>query len=594
MGVYSGKLSNSGELLWLSDQQGQLLDAVRYDDMFPWDTEADGGFNDYSLALIDATRPNDTHINWKRQCTALQTPLQDNDFGCFTGQNIQGLTINEIHYDPSGGNSLEFIELANFSNSIIQLEGLTFTSGITYTFDDLVLFPSVASPANYTVIALNASAFQNHYGFAAQGDYTGNLAAGGETIRLEDFFGNVVDVVTYDNTDPWPTEPGQGTHSLALIDPNLNNNLASSWCIQDVSVSPKQPNSFTDSDGDDVVDCIDSCLSLNNALIGTPCNDGNPCTTGEVYTTNCGCSGGTIQDSDGDGVCDAQDQCSGIDDSLIGMPCNDGNPCTVGEILNSNCQCTGGTTGDSDNDGICNALDQCPNFDDNLIGQSCNDGDDCTTGETYSTNCLCEGGTLNDADGDGVCDDADQCPGLNDNLIGQSCNDGDPCTVNDKYNASCNCAGVQSPDADNDGICDSVDSCPNFNNSLIGQPCDDGILCFSGSTWDSNCNCTGGQFFDSDNDNVCDNLDQCPGFDDNIDVNNNGIPDGCESCDNVIIENTQSAITNSKAANIRIETNGTAHNGLNISYKAGQEIEMTNHFEVELGTVFHAFISPCN
>ena len=146
MGVYSGKLSNSGELLWLSNQQGQLLDAVRYDDMFPWDTEADGGFNDYSLALIDATRPNNTHLNWRRQCTFLQTPLQDNDFGCLPTNNFAGLTINEIHYNPSGGNSAEFIELTNYSNSILQLEGLTFSNGITFTFGNVVLFPAAASP----------------------------------------------------------------------------------------------------------------------------------------------------------------------------------------------------------------------------------------------------------------------------------------------------------------------------------------------------------------------------------------------------------------------------------------------------------------
>ena len=61
----------------------------------------------------------------------------------------------------------------------------------------------------------------------------------------------------------------------------------------------------------------------------------------------------------------------------------------------------------------------------------------------------------------------------------------------------------------------------------------------------------------------------------------------------MIIENTQNAITNSKAANFSIETNGTVYNG-NISYRAGQEIEMKKHFEVKLGAVFHAFIAPCS
>ncbi|MFK8055845.1 MAG: lamin tail domain-containing protein [Saprospiraceae bacterium] len=44
------------------------------------------------------------------------------------------------------------------------------------------------------------------------------------------------------------------------------------------------------------------------------------------------------------------------------------------------------------------------------------------------------------------------------------------------------------------------------------------------------CDPTSPNFQDSDNDGVCDNDDQCPGFDDNIDTNNNGVPDDCENC----------------------------------------------------------------
>src|SRR5262249_21967200 len=39
------------------------------------------------------------------------------------------------------------------------------------------------------------------------------------------------------------------------------------------------------------------------------------------------------------------------------------------------------------------------------------------------------------------------------------------------------------------------------------------------------CECIDG---DADHDGVCDTADACPGFDDRIDVNHNGIPDGCD------------------------------------------------------------------
>lgn len=48
-------------------------------------------------------------------------------------------------------------------------------------------------------------------------------------------------------------------------------------------------------------------------------------------------------DSDGDGVCDANDLCNGFDDHLIGSSCNDGNPATTGDTWSSACACTAGT-----------------------------------------------------------------------------------------------------------------------------------------------------------------------------------------------------------------------------------------------------------
>ncbi len=588
MGVYKGKLSNSGELIWLSDQSGTLLDAVKYDDAFPWDTQTDGGTQDFSLALIDPSFPNDTYINWRRQCSTLHTPVEENDFDCFSGQIFTGLTINEIHYNPTGGENFQYIELYNASFTIIQLEGMTFSHGVNFTFGNTLMFPG-----GYVVIAKDSTTFHNTYGFAPDGEFEGTLSNTGERIRLLDFFANEIDDLVYSNVAPWESQAAQGAHSLALLDHTLDNALASSWCIQDVNITPKQANSFGDSDGDGLSDCDDNCSILDNALIGTACDDGDPCTSGETYSADCNCTGGVFQDSDNDGVCDLNDQCNGLNDSLIGTPCSDGDPCTIGETFNANCQCAGGIETDVDNDGICDAIDPCPNFNNNLIGQPCEDGIPCTMGETYNANCECTGGVLQDIDNDGVCDSVDQCTGINDSIIGTSCNDSNQCTANDQYNTSCNCVGEQIPDTDNDGFCDSIDQCPMFDDNLIGQPCDDGIICFVGSTWDENCNCTGGAFADTDSDGVCDPLDICPGYDDNEDLNNDGLPDGCETCVDYITETANPIISLDRSANISITTNGRVFIG-NIDYKAGEEINLMSGFEVKVGAVFHAYIAPCN
>jgi len=220
-------------------------------------------------------------------------------------------------------------------------------------------------------------------------------------------------------------------------------------------------------------------VSAFAAIAGEACNDGDPCTTGEVFDQNCSCVGGVFQDADNDSVCDANDQCASLDNALIGTACDDGDPCTTGEVYGQNCNCSGGVFQDADNDGVCDANDQCPGMNDVPIGAACDDGDACTSGETYDINCNCSGGIFTDADNDGVCDNNDQCPGSDDSVIGTSCNDNDACTTGDVYDSACNCAGTYG-DTDGDGVCDANDICSNG--------------------------------------------------DDNIDNNNNGLPDACEPC----------------------------------------------------------------
>ncbi len=276
-----------------------------------------------------------------------------------------------------------------------------------------------------------------------------------------------------------------------------------------------------DNDGDGVCDSLDQCPGFDDNLIGTTCDDGDPCTDGETYDDSCGCSGGAyVGDNDGDGVCDSLDQCPGFDDNLIGTTCDDGDPCTDGETYDDSCGCSGGAyVGDNDGDGVCNSLDQCPGFDDNLIGTTCDDGDPCTDGETYDDSCGCSGGAyVGDNDGDGVCNSLDQCPGFDDNLIGTTCDDGDPCTDGETYDDSCGCSGgAYVGDNDGDGVCNSLDQCPGFDDNLIGTTCDDGDPCTDGETYDDSCGCSGGAYVgDNDGDGVCNSLDQCPGFDDNL------------------------------------------------------------------------------
>lgn len=59
--------------------------------------------------------------------------------------------------------------------------------------------------------------------------------------------------------------------------------------------------------------------------------------------------------------------------------------------------------------------------------------------------------------------------------------------------------------------------------------CNDGDICTINDTFDEFCNCLG-TFADDDGDGICNAKDICPNGDDNIDINNNEVPDVCDEC----------------------------------------------------------------
>ncbi len=271
---YDGKLSNSGELITLVSRDDVILDQVEYatggQGDFPpfWDSQANGGDDDRSLALINGQYDNNTKLNWKVQCMPINatTPGRENDHGCITGTGVDysGLIINEIHYNPAGGTPLEFIEIVNSDpiNFINMLDvALTGNGALMYKFTDSLLFGASSYPNNYIVLAKDSTAYHNAYGVAPYGVYSGDLNNSSETLRLADLFNTTIDVVTYGSTGAWDPIPATGSHSLALINVTLDNSLAASWAAQNVNETPKTVNTFDN--------CDDTHVALNNAITTT-------------------------------------------------------------------------------------------------------------------------------------------------------------------------------------------------------------------------------------------------------------------------------------------------------------------------------------
>ncbi|HTI99166.1 MAG TPA: lamin tail domain-containing protein [Dongiaceae bacterium] len=123
------------------------------------------------------------------------------------------LRFSEIMYNPPAaagytGDDLEFLELQNTGTNTLDLAGLTFTAGITYTFPA----STTLGAGQFFLLGRNAAALQARYpGVTVNDIYTGKLDNGGETLRISTPAGATVLELTYDDTPPWPvTADGMG------------------------------------------------------------------------------------------------------------------------------------------------------------------------------------------------------------------------------------------------------------------------------------------------------------------------------------------------------------------------------------------------
>jgi hypothetical protein len=248
---------------------------------------------------------------------------------------------------------------------------------------------------------------------------------------------------------------------------------------------------FADGDNDGTCDANDLCAGPE---VGTACDDNDACTINDVIQSDCTCAG-IFADTDGDGTCDANDLCAGPE---VGTACDDNDPCTVNDLIHSDCTCAG-TFADADGDGTCDANDLCEGLE---AGTACDDNDPCTVNDIIQSDCTCAG-AFADADGDGTCDANDLCEGPE---AGAACDDNDACTINDVIQSDCTCAGTFA-DADGDGICNANDLCAGPE---AGTFCDDNDVCTVNDVIQSDCTCTG-TFADADNDGTCDANDLCAG-----------------------------------------------------------------------------------
>ncbi len=139
------------------------------------------------------------------------------------------LVISELHYQPAGNALEEFLELLNISDTMVNLGGAAFTTGIEFTFAEGVTL----APGARVILVRNAAAFAARYGedVTVGGAYTGALDNAGETLSLVAANGDSIAEFAYAPAAPWPAGAAGGGYSLTLLIPTAKPDpaLPGSW-----------------------------------------------------------------------------------------------------------------------------------------------------------------------------------------------------------------------------------------------------------------------------------------------------------------------------------------------------------------------------
>ncbi|MDX5584437.1 MAG: lamin tail domain-containing protein, partial [Aureibaculum sp.] len=141
------------------------------------------------------------------------------------------IVINEINYhSDSLIDAGDWVELYNNSSTDIDLSGWILMDGKDDNRYNLSY--GITLKANgYLVICSDKMKLCNINHEVV--NFVGNIPFlfdnNGESIRLFDAEMNLIDLVEFDDKNPWPEEPDGKGPTLQLIDPDSDNNIPSNW-----------------------------------------------------------------------------------------------------------------------------------------------------------------------------------------------------------------------------------------------------------------------------------------------------------------------------------------------------------------------------
>lgn len=249
-GQYSISLTVSG--------MGRIKINTLLPDTFPWQGIY---MNNIPIELKAVPAPGYKFSGWDQPtlpdtfCVEI-TPSSDLSIMAFfeidtASMNELPIILNEIMYNASPlYDSEDWVELYNPNQITMDLHGwILRDQNDSHQFS--IPEGSIINAYGYMIVSRNQSKFRqvfpsvtNVVGDFGIGLYGFGLSSEGESLRLYNSLGNLVDLVNYGVTTPWPANANGTGPSIQLIDPGLDNNIGSNWIASPVDLfTPGMPNS---------------------------------------------------------------------------------------------------------------------------------------------------------------------------------------------------------------------------------------------------------------------------------------------------------------------------------------------------------------
>lgn len=161
----------------------------------------------------------------------------------YTVRDIPPPIINEIMYNPdnaipNGDYHFEYVEIYNNNTTSFDVSNWTIGDNTSsFTIPNGITVP----PLGYLVVTNDTDSLIAQYGasglnFLRDGDdsiignFTFSLNNTEDVVILRDKNGSITDSVHYKSSSPWPTDADGNGPSIALKDPELDNETADNWC----------------------------------------------------------------------------------------------------------------------------------------------------------------------------------------------------------------------------------------------------------------------------------------------------------------------------------------------------------------------------